>query len=81
MHKKITFVTGCSGELLSTMKALIRAHRHPDERSFQGVLTVAPEQQHCGVQVVEWVGLAGLFRAVFAEEIGGFGVFAPDGII
>jgi len=26
------------------------------------------EQQPCGFQVVEWVGLAGLFRAVFAEE-------------
>jgi hypothetical protein len=29
----------------------------PIEPSFQGVLTVAPEQQPCGVQVVEWVGL------------------------
>jgi hypothetical protein len=24
---------------------------------FQALLTVAPEQQPCGVQVVEWVGL------------------------
>ena len=39
------------------------------------VLTVAPEQQPCGVQVVEWVGLvASSFQfftrlaAVFAEE-------------
>jgi len=30
---------------------------HPDECGFQGVLTVAPEQQPCGVQVVERVGL------------------------
>ena len=28
------------------------------------------EQQPCGVQVVEWVGLVALFRAVFAEEVG-----------
>ena len=27
--------------------------------SFQGVLTVAAEQQPCCVQVVEWVGLVG----------------------
>ena len=27
------------------------------------------EQQPCGVQVVEWVGLVDLFRAVFAEEV------------
>ena len=41
-------------------------------------LTVAAEQQPCGVQVVERVGLVGLFRAVFAEEVGGFGVrFSP----
>jgi len=41
-------------------------------------LTVAPEQQPEGVQVVEWVGLAGFFPlgnifgfgyAVFAEEV------------
>jgi len=36
---------------------LAAANRHPIERSFQGVLTVAPEQQPCGVQVVERVGL------------------------
>ena len=46
-----------------------RRNNHPDERSFQGVLTVADkslqpdkivhglEQQPEGVQVVEWVGL------------------------
>ena len=39
---------------------------------FQALLSVASEQQPCGVQVVEWVGLAGLFRAVFAEEVGDF---------
>ena len=39
------------------------------------------EQQPCGFQVVEWVGLAGLFRAVFAEECGGFGVIPKDGLI
>jgi hypothetical protein len=40
------------------------------------LLTVAPEQQHCGVQVVEWVGLvASSFQfftclaAVFAEDV------------
>ena len=33
------------------------------------------------VQVVERVGLVDLFRAVFAEEVGGFGSFAPDGHI
>jgi len=42
-------------------------------------LTVAAEQQPCGVQVVEWVGLVASgsqfllgLAAVFAEEIGGF---------
>jgi len=46
-----------------------QTNRHPVERGFQGVLTVADkslqpdrivhdlEQQPCGVQVVEWVGL------------------------
>ena len=38
-------------------------------------LTVAPEQQPCCVQVVEWVGLVAFFRAVFEEEFGGFGLF------
>ena len=38
----------------------------------RGVLTVAAEQQPCGVQVVEWAGLVAFFRAVFAEEVGGF---------
>jgi len=43
----------------------------------RGDLTVAAEQQPCGVQVVEWVGLvASSFQfftrlaAVFAEEVG-----------
>ena len=52
------------------------------KRSERSVgLTVAPEQQTCGVQVVEGVGLiASSFQfftrlpAVFAEEVGGFGV-------
>ena len=42
-------------------------------------LTVAAEQQPCGVQVVEWVGLVASgfqfllgLAAVFAEEVGGF---------
>jgi hypothetical protein len=39
---------------------------------FKLFLTVAAEQQPCGVQVVEWVGLVALFRAVFAEEVGCF---------
>ncbi len=30
------------------------------------------EPQPCGVQVVEWVGLVGLFCAVFTEEVGDF---------
>ena len=30
---------------------------HDRDGRFQGVLTVAPEQQPCGVQVVEGVGL------------------------
>jgi hypothetical protein len=34
-----------------------QGNRHPVERSFQAVLTVAPEQQPCGVQVVERVAL------------------------
>ena len=41
---------------------------------IQGVLTVAAEQQPVSVQVVERVGLVDLFRAVFAEEGGGFGM-------
>ena len=51
-------------------------------------LTVAPEQQPCGVQVVEWVGLVAngfqflpRLAAVFAEKVGGFGVFSKDGLI
>ena len=51
-------------------------------------LTVAPEQQPCGVQVVEGVGLVtsgfqfllGL-AAVFAEEGDDFGLFVFYGII
>jgi len=39
--------------------------------------SVAVEQQPCGVQVVERVGLVGLFRAVFAEEVGEFGLAKP----
>ena len=39
---------------------------------IQGVLTVAAKPEPCGVHVVEWVGLVDLFRAVFAEEVGGF---------
>ena len=31
------------------------------------------EQQPCGVQVVEWVGLVAFFRTVFAEDGGEFG--------
>ena len=51
-------------------------------------LTVALEQQPCGVQVVEGVGLVAFFPlgnifgfgcAVFAEEGGGFRVSATDG--
>ena len=41
------------------------------------------EQQPCGVQVVEWVGLVAFsfqfftrLAAVFAEEVGGFGMVA-----
>ena len=57
------------------------------KRSEKGVvLTVAAEQQPCGVQVVEWVGLvaSGLqftlcLAAVVAEEFGGFGM--SSGII
>ena len=44
-------------------------------------LTVAPEQQPCGVQVVEWVGLVAFsfqfftrLATVFAEEVVDFGV-------
>ena len=36
------------------------------------------EQQPCGVQVVERVGLVAIFRAVFEEEVGGFGLFLFD---
>ena len=47
------------------------------------------EQQPCGVQVVEWVGLVASrflqfitrLAAVFAEEVGGFGFFEIDGPI
>ena len=44
-------------------------------------LTVAAEQQPCGVQVVEWVGLVASFRTVFAQEVGGFGFIVNDGLI
>ena len=39
------------------------------------------EQQPCCVQVVEWSGLVAFFRAVFAEEFGGFGLVLHDGHI
>ena len=46
------------------------------------------EQQPCGIQVVEWVSLVAsgfqfLLRlaAVFAKEVGGFGVFETVGQI
>jgi hypothetical protein len=52
------------------------------------LLTVAPEQQPCGVQVVERVGLVASgfqfllgFAAVFAEEINDFGNFPSYGIV
>ena len=45
------------------------------------LLTLVLEQQHCGVQVVEWVGLVDLFRAVFAEEVGVFFMFSSNGTI
>jgi hypothetical protein len=75
---------------------------HPDERSFQGVLTVAAkclqpdrivhgvEQQPCGVQVVEGVGLVAFFPlgnifgfgyAVFAEKVGYLGLIVFNGRI
>jgi len=48
---------------------------------FKPFLTGTAEQQPCCVQVVEWVGLvASCFQfllglaAVFAEEVGGFGI-------
>ena len=63
-----------------------QGNRHPVERSFQAVSTVALEQRPCRVQVVEWVGLvvSGLqfftrLAAVFAEEVGGFGMLTTDG--
>ena len=66
----------------------MRGNRHPNERSFQAVLTVAAEQQPCGVQVVEWVGLFAFsfqlftrLAAVFAEKVGDFGAEARDGRI
>ena len=57
---------------LNDLHNLMRTHcqftvKRPEKRVD---LTVAPEQQPCGVQVVEWVGLVAFFRAVFAEEIG-----------
>ena len=38
-------------------------------------------EQPRGVQAVEWVGLAGLFRAVFAEDVGDFRLVQQDGYI
>ena len=52
------------------------------------LLTVTPEQQPCGVQVVERVGLIPFsfqfftrLAAVFAEEFSGFGSVPLDGHI
>ena len=49
---------------------------------------LTPEQQPCGVQVVERVGLVAFrfqfftrLAAEFADVVGGFRMFAPDGII
>ena len=39
------------------------------------------EQQPCGVQVVERVGLVASFRTVLAEEVGKFSLIAFDGRI
>jgi hypothetical protein len=51
-------------------------------------LTVAAEQQPCGVQVVEWVGLVTSsfqfftrLAAVFVEEVGGCGIADQDDLI
>ena len=51
-------------------------------------LTVAAEQQPCGVQVVEWVGLFPFsfqffsrLAGVFAEEVSDFGAFVLNGPI
>ena len=56
------------------------------ERSVD--LTVTAEQQPCGVQVVEWVGLVAFsfqfctrLGSVFAEEVGDFGFLELDGPI
>ena len=35
-------------------------------RCFEATVFPISSPQPCGVQVVEWVGLVGLFRAVFA---------------
>ena len=40
-------------------------------RCFEATVFPISSPQPCGVQVVEWVGLVGLFRAVFAEDVGG----------
>ena len=54
----------------------------------KGRFNCCSEQQPCGVQVVEWVGLVTSsfqfftrLAAVFAEKVGGFGVFESDGRI
>jgi hypothetical protein len=41
-------------------QACKKLNTHSRIASFQGVLTVAAEQQPCGVKVVEWFGLVGL---------------------
>ncbi len=60
---------------------LIESKRGHFHRVMTAVLTVAAKTEPVSVQVVEWVGLVDLFRAVFAEEVGGFRVAAPVGPI
>ncbi len=54
----------------------------------KGRFNCCSEQQPCGVQVVEWVGLVASgfqfllgLAAVFAEEVGEFGFIVFDGQI
>ena len=63
----------------------MRFSHQPSVFKAEGVLTVAAEQQPCGVQVVEWVGLFAFsfqlftrLAAVFAEKGGDFGVSPFD---
>jgi len=69
---------------IETVNDFMRGNRHPGKALFQGVLTVAAEQQPCGGQMVEWVvSFAFSFQflprlaAVFAEEIGHSSTFQP----